>query len=348
VIEKRVMGFGPMMTHRRYMVEAHGFDLYRGFVRSLADSTVFAYSLLESYDHVLTLSIIGKELGLVKSGIMLQLEPYTFMRGFPIESPGKFLSSLYFNRTVASLYESLMQERALRLILGVSRAPFTISRIHEVAHRYGCSIGIPHPANAFDKRMLSFRKTNGREPIAVFYTRLSPSKGLYEIPYIWQTVNKLNPETKLWIMGSFENETCRRVFFKSIEDLGVRNIEYLGYLHEDTLWKVLSRAKVLIYPSHSDSFSLAVESLALGLGVVAYKIPAIKSVYGGLETVSIVGEGDMKAAAMQTSRLLRMNDGLFAELQERESMRQFLKLHGSWENVAKAEYNCLEPLRKTN
>jgi len=345
VIKKRVLGFSPIRMQYLSLVDAHGLDICRRFIESLAASSVFAYSLLESYDHVLALRLLGRELGLVRSGIMLQSEPYLHIRDLLTESPSGFISSLYFNRAVASLYGSLIQDRLVRLLLSVSSAPFAISGIHKIANRYDCSMGVLSPSNAFDGKITHFRNTKSKEPIALFFTRLSPSKGLYEVPYIWQSVNKLNPVAKLWVVGSFENEIYRRVFSKLVKDLSIRNIEYLGYLSGDTLWKVVSKAKVLIYPSHRDSFSLAVlESLALGLAVVAYRIPAIESVYCGLETVSTVGEGDMKAMAMRTAELLNMSDDSFAELQEDEKTKKFLELHSSWENVAKAEYNCLRCL----
>jgi Glycosyltransferase len=60
-------------------------------------------------------------------------------------------------------------------------------------------------------------------------------------------------------------------------------VEYLGFVSQDKLIDVVSKAKVLVYPSHFDSFPLVIlESLALGTPVIAYKIPGVRSVYAGL------------------------------------------------------------------
>jgi len=55
-----------------------------------------------------------------------------------------------------------------------------------------------------------------------------------------------------------------------------------GFLPKEKYYETLARARALVYPSHSDSFSLVIlESLAVGTPVVTYDIPGPRSVYGG-------------------------------------------------------------------
>ena len=67
----------------------------------------------------------------------------------------------------------------------------------------------------------------------------------------------------------------------------------------------LAKARLMLYPSHEDTFSYAVlESLHLGTPVVGYKIPALEIYYGGLPGVVLVEEWDLEALAVKTMEIL--------------------------------------------
>ena len=92
------------------------------------------------------------------------------------------------------------------------------------------------------------------------------------------------------------------------------------------------------YSMNGFSFSLVVlESLALGTIVVAYNIPAIREVYGGISAVYTVQEGDIKSMAEETIKVLRMSENEYRDKHENPKTKSFLKLHSSWESVAKTE-----------
>ncbi len=77
-------------------------------------------------------------------------------------------------------------------------------------------------------------------------------------------------------MGSFPNETIKTIFFKLVNKYGGvnDNIEYLGFVNDDMKYKIVANARALIYPSHSDYFSLTMlEAIALKTPVIAFKIP---------------------------------------------------------------------------
>ncbi|MGC9106484.1 MAG: glycosyltransferase, partial [Thermoprotei archaeon] len=100
--------------------------------------------------------------------------------------------------------------------------------------------------------------------------------------------------------------------------------------------------KLFIYPTHVDGFSLAVlESLALGTPVVAYGIPAIRTVYSGLSAVKIVEEFDQEGAAKKAAEILSMSEKEIEDLMNEESLLKFLELHSDWDNVANAVKNLI-------
>jgi len=78
-----------------------------------------------------------------------------------------------------------------------------------------------------------------------------------------------------------------------------------GLSRERKRFEIVAKAKLMLYPSHVDSFSYAVlESLYLNTPVVAYKIPAIEIYYGGLPGVELVEEWDLEALTVKAIDIL--------------------------------------------
>ncbi|MEM1659507.1 MAG: glycosyltransferase [Candidatus Jordarchaeales archaeon] len=111
------------------------------------------------------------------------------------------------------------------------------------------------------------------------------------------------------------------------------------------MFDIVSRSKVLIYPSHSDTFSLVVlEALFLGCSVVAYDIPAIRSVYRGLKPVKVVKEYDYVNMAEEAIRMLKRDIAEHEEEHLDEDFMDFLRMHSSWRNVAKADIEAIKEM----
>lgn len=126
-------------------------------------------------------------------------------------------------------------------------------------------------------------------------------------------------------------------------------MEYLGYVSRNDHVKILSKAKILVYPSHKDSFSLIVlESLALGTTVVAYDIPAIRSIYKDVKAVLTVPEYDINTMAYKVINVLKTDSDKLARLHKDESALRFLNTYGSWDEVVKAEIRMINETMKTN
>jgi glycosyltransferase involved in cell wall biosynthesis len=84
----------------------------------------------------------------------------------------------------------------------------------------------------------------------------------------------------------------------------------LGFLSRpQDLYSVLRRARVLLYPSYADSFSITVlEALCLGVPVVAYDIDALRMIWAGRKGVYTVPTGDPEALARECARILTTSD----------------------------------------
>ena len=128
----------------------------------------------------------------------------------------------------------------------------------------------------YNINILEYSK-NKKENKIIFFARLIYNKGIFEIPEIMKHIIKYY-NTKLIIAGKFVYENEKNKFFKMVNKLNLEDyIVYKGYLNDDDLYKEISTSKLMIYPSHSDSFSIAVsQSLSLYTPVVAYNIAGLK------------------------------------------------------------------------
>jgi glycosyltransferase involved in cell wall biosynthesis len=156
--------------------------------------------------------------------------------------------------------------------------------------------------------LLRFRETSvePHKPYIVFPARLSISKGLADLLLVSAILKRWHPNFKLLLIGSgsrMVESQMRRI----IANLGLKdNVVLLGYMRRDhDYWSLRRKARLAIYPSHVDSFSYTVlESLLLGVSVVAYNIPALRLNYSGVEGLYLVEEGDIEALATKVLEVL--------------------------------------------
>ena len=264
-------------------------------------------------------------------GVQLQLEPFYAnlstlfrikFRGVTGRAVKRFKEAIEESRREEEKWKRLISSNSINFIISVSKVPLINSGLDSLL-----PYRVTKPGNAFDKDLLKFRK-NEKEDYAVYFTRLMPEKGLFEIPLIWR---KLKKDIKLYVMGQFLDEKDKEDFFKLIRRLDV-NIEYLGFKEGEELYSIVSKALFTVYPSHYDSFSLVVlESLALGTPVFAYDTLAIREIYSSIKGVHMVKEDDIKGMAEEISKFKG----------EEVPVPLF---YSSWDRVAEAELKNIENL----
>lgn len=273
----------------------------------------------------------------IKFGITLHEPPFykdslTYLRRLikfyginPYTGKG-FHTRLLYNELIAKPnYRKLLKSNEPTFIAGVSEAPLKLS---------GLKGEVIRPGNAFDRSLLKYRN-NGKEDYVVFWSRLNQDKGIQEIPEVLRLINKRR-RTKLILMGEFFDKYNYKRFWSKVRKYGL-DVEYLGFVEREELNSIVSKARLLLYPSHVDGFSLVVlEALALGTPVVAYDIPAITSVYGMLNAVRIVREFNVASMANEALKVLSLNESQIIDLMNDPKLLSFLELHSSWDNVTNA------------
>lgn len=295
----------------------------------------FIYNPHDLFQFFYDTYLFSKKLNL-KCSFLFQAEPFLrlsyFYRFFKYRK-STFITYFLGKKSKEILFE-LEKKNKIKKILLISSAPKIASGFKFKETK------ILKPANAFDKKLLKYRKFK-KENYLVFFARLVPEKGIYEIPIIARKLKEAGFKEKILIFGNFPNKDIERNFYKIVEKNKVDDIiELKGFVDEKTLYKYVSKAKALIYPSHQDSFPLVVlETLALGTSVVAYNIPAIISVYRNLKPVKIVREGNIEQMVSELLNILNQDDEKY--LEEHMSINNFLELHSSWKKVAETELNEL-------
>jgi len=172
---------------------------------------------------------------------------------------------------------------------------------------------------------------------AIFYARLIPEKGIFDIPLIWKKVVEKGLKAKLAIVGEFSKKEVKETFFKLINKLSLNKyIEYLGWQPHEKIKNLLEKSKIVIYPSYLDSISMVIiESLAHNKIVIAYDIPAVKHNYPIKEVVK-VKTGDYNEMAE------KIIDILLNEKYKTTISRKFLEKFKSWDKVVENEVKILQ------
>jgi glycosyltransferase involved in cell wall biosynthesis len=191
------------------------------------------------------------------------------------------------------------------------------------------------PGNGIDLEKFATKSDVSKKYDAIFFARLIPEKGLYDLPAIWKQVTERIPRAVLGVAGIVEDQRFVNRFLELVSDLGLsRSIAFLGELKEDALKNLIRSSKLTLYPSLADSFSLVtLESLACGLPVVAYDIPAIRHNFGKCDAVFRCRIKDKDSMAEKALSILE-NESLIMRLSKKAKE---YSVNFDWKNVVNAE-----------
>jgi glycosyltransferase involved in cell wall biosynthesis len=195
------------------------------------------------------------------------------------------------------------------------------------------------PSVALDPTLLNIaskleKPTRGKYRV-IYFGRLSKDKGLADLLKAWEIVIEKIPQARLTLIGAPDSSEMLLLinrYKKKMKD----SIKYLGFLRGERLYRKVANHDILAYPSYRDAFPLTVlESLALGLKVVAYDIPAIRYFFRPSSKVYSVKKGNVESFAISIVH------GFLEEKEIDNYTKVLIKLHSSWERVAQAEFEAL-------
>ncbi len=172
---------------------------------------------------------------------------------------------------------------------------------------------------------------------AVFLARLAASKGVFELPEIWERVTRERPGARLAVIGQGDGETGERLRAE-LDRRGLGgSVALLGFLPNETAYGLVRGAKLFLLPSHEEGWGIVVaEAMACARPVVTYALPVFPHIFENINLTAPLG--DTAAFAAQVARLLA-DDGLRAELGARG--RALVERRYSWSAVAEQEWGIL-------
>ena len=162
-----------------------------------------------------------------------------------------------------------------------------------------------------------------------------PGKGLYEIVPIWTEVCRHHPAQLAIVGGMLEHN--RAYLEVEIEKAGLRDrLTLFGARDHAFAIATLKASSIMFAPSLEEGWGIAAcESLACGIPVVAYDLPAYRSLFAhGIQRVAI-GDRRAFASAIVASLADQEGRGILSE-RGRKSVTQY-----EWATVARRDAELL-------
>lgn len=171
---------------------------------------------------------------------------------------------------------------------------------------------------------------------ACFLARLAPSKGIFDLPEIWQQVVKKVPQAKLKIIGGGSDQIKKKLKSEFIDRGLSKNFQLLGFLPDDKAYSQLKSSELFIFPSHEEGFGIAIaEAMACDLPVVAFDLPVYREVFP--EGIARIKSWDKKIFADKIVEFLKNP----AKRLKLAKLGAGVVKRYSWEKIAKAERELL-------
>src|SRR2546428_258965 len=178
----------------------------------------------------------------------------------------------------------------------------------------------------------------------VYVGRFHPHKGFLDLPFIAARMNQaLGRDVKIAVCGSPQFPRHLALFERRVRSLGVeKNLVMLRWLSREDLYATIRRSKLLLYPSYVDAFSITVlESLCLGVPVLAYAIDALRMIWAARKGVYLSPVGNPTAFAARYAELER-TQALSSIRKETARQVEVLEREFTWERAVKQERAFLE------
>ena len=235
----------------------------------------------------------------------------------------------YTNRKLTLM--KLTRAKNLSFITMVNRSYTTNMKINFK------NIYLLEPSNALDTGIKNLRGKEKENKI-IFFARLVYRKGIFDFILIVKEIVK-SLRVEVVVAGQFQHSYEERYFFELLSKYHLDEfVNYKGKLTDDELYSELSTAKAMVYPSHSDSFSISIlQAIYLNTPVVAYDIAGI-SVYKKFNCVKLVKEFDTTAMAKATINILNGKEIEFSD----PALDSFIEEHNSWDRVASAHIEIID------
>jgi glycosyltransferase involved in cell wall biosynthesis len=153
----------------------------------------------------------------------------------------------------------------------------------------------------------------------VFFARITKDKGIFDYIKAISKLKRQKQNIRACVIGSGRMEDFMAI---ANADGLEENIDWIGFLpSQREVHDVVSQSKICVLPTYHDIISgTIVESLLLGIPVVAYDVGSIHEVNAEEEIVQLAPKGNIKDLVERIRKLL--NDAkLYAQLSQKSRQR---------------------------
>jgi len=153
----------------------------------------------------------------------------------------------------------------------------------------------------------------------VFFARLSKDKGIEDLLRAVSQLKQAKEDISLCVIGGGKSDYLKELS----ESLDIQeNITWAGFLPtQKDVHLLASKARISVLPTYNDIISgTIVESLLLGLPVVAYDVGSIHEINKNEEVISLLPKGDVNGLTNAINQLLSNSD-LLSERSEKSRLR---------------------------
>lgn len=207
--------------------------------------------------------------GGIKIPIYTTIHDMVFFDVDGLVSPiGKIVRKLYYKRAIE-----------------VSKKIFTVSEFSKerILHHFPTKKEIIVGYNGVSHKVKeSHFQTSSKENYFIYVGNIKRHKGLKTLLGAYSEATMRGLSSKLLIVGDSENfRTKDESFLQTLKSNP--NIEFTGWVSDEKLIELISKAKALIQPSLYEGFGIPpLEALYLGTNVILSDIPVFKEIYDGL------------------------------------------------------------------
>ncbi len=139
------------------------------------------------------------------------------------------------------------------------RRGFHADRLHDTRNAYDPHLAVPEPSPIDPGRLL-------------FIGRLVEQKGIWDIIELGRRLKAVGLDLQIDVVG---DGPLREQVTETVEKEQLTNVLILGFVDEETKWRLLSTSRLFLAPSREEGWGIAVgEALLAGLPVVALELPA--------------------------------------------------------------------------
>ncbi|MFZ5424784.1 MAG: glycosyltransferase family 4 protein [Patescibacteria group bacterium] len=160
---------------------------------------------------------------------------------------------------------------------------------------------IKNKVNSYSKSDFKYKNSN-----LVFFNRVNPTKGVFDLPKILSEVKLSHSDAYLHIIGSVDPSIKNKLNVEFAALSCENSYKFHGFLPKNDVYKIISESKVFLQTSYEEGWSLVLfEGIMCRTIPVVYDLPVYREVFKN--TLNIAPLGDIAAFVNLINEVLDLN-----------------------------------------